>query len=158
MKRGTTLFLKIAILIIGSTILALCVFLLPKLANDTARMYPEYAHLHYPVLIGMYVTAIPFFIAVYQAFKLLNYINNNKAFSGLSVQALTYIRYSANTIIALYIAGSIFLITQQALHPSIAIVGFTIVFASCIIAVFSAVLEKLLQNAIAIQSENDCII
>ncbi|UOQ49645.1 DUF2975 domain-containing protein [Gracilibacillus caseinilyticus] len=158
MKRSTTLFLKIAIFLIGSIVISLSIFLLPKLANDTTRMFPEYAHLHYPVLIGLYVTTIPFFIAIFQAFKLLNYINNNNAFSELSVTALKYIKFSANTISALYVLGSIFLITQQALHPGIAIIGFIIIFASTIIAVFSAVLEKLLQNAIAIKSENDFIV
>ncbi len=43
MKRGTTVFLKIAVFLIGITVLALCIFWLPWLANDTAEMFPEFA-------------------------------------------------------------------------------------------------------------------
>lgn len=155
MKQGTTLFLKIAVFLIGITVLALCIFLLPWLANDTAEMYPEFAYLQYPVLIGLYVTAIPFFIALYQALKILNYIENNNAFSELPVKALKYIKYCAISISILYVVGAVCLLSQNALHPGIAIIGLTIIFTSVIIAVFTAVLQKLLKNALDIKSEND---
>lgn len=155
MKRGTTLFLKVAVFLIGITILFLCVFLLPWLSNYTAEMYPGFAYLQYPILIGLYVTAIPFFIALYQTLKLLNYIDNNNAFSELSVKALKYIKYCAVTISILYVIGIIFLMSQNASQPGIALIGFTIIFTSVVIAVFTAVLQKLLKNALDIKSEND---
>ncbi|WP_210367443.1 DUF2975 domain-containing protein [Bacillus sp. REN3] len=155
MERGTTLFLKAAVFLIGITVLTLCIFWLPWLANDTAEMYPEFAYLQYPVLIGLYGTAIPFFIALYQALKLLNCIDHNKAFSGVSVKALKSIKYCSVTISILYAIGMIFLISQNALHPGIAIIGFLIILASVVISVFTAVLQKLLQNALDIKSEND---
>lgn len=45
--------------------------------------------------------------------------------------------------------------SQSALHPGIAIIGFIIIFASVVIAVFAGVLQKLLRNALDIKSEND---
>lgn len=155
MKRGTTVFLKIAVFLIGITVLALCIFWLPWLANDTAEMFPEFAFLQYLVLIGLYVTVIPFFLALYQALKLLNYIENNNAFSELSVKVLKYIKYCAITISILYLIGTIVLMSQNALHPGIAIIGLTIIFTSVVIAVFTAVLQKLLKNVLDIKSEND---
>lgn len=155
MKQGTTIFLKIAVFLIGITVLVLCIFWLPWLANDTAEMFSEFAYLQYPVLIGLYVTAIPFFLALYQALKLLNYIENNNAFSELSVKVLKYIKYCAITISILYVIGTIFFMSQNALHPGIAIIGFTIIFTSIVIAVFTEVLQKLLKNALDIKSEND---
>ncbi|MFS0654772.1 DUF2975 domain-containing protein [Bacillus sp. 179-C3.3 HS] len=158
MKRGTTLFLKVAVFLIGITVLALCIFMLPWLANDTAEMYPEFAYLQYPILIGLYITAIPFFIALYQALKLLNYIDHHHAFSELSVMALKYIKYCAVTISILYVIGIIFLMSQNASQPGIAVIGFIIIFTSVVIAVFTAVLQKLLKNALDIKSENDLTI
>lgn len=155
MKRGTTVFLKIAVFLIGITVLALCIFWLPWLANDTVEMFPEFSYLQYPVLIGLYVTVIPFFLALYQALKLLNYIENNNAFSELSVKVLNYIKYCAITISILYMIGAIFLMSQNALHPGIAIIGFIIIFTSIVIAVLTAVLQKLLKSALDIKSEND---
>ncbi|MGY0694560.1 DUF2975 domain-containing protein [Virgibacillus sp. FSP13] len=155
MERGRTFFLKSAVFLIGITVLALCIFWLPWLANDTTKMFPEFAYLQYPVLVGLYVTTIPFFIALYLALKLLNYIDNNNAFSGLSVKFLKYIKYCAVTISFLYVIGIIFLMSQKALHPGIAIIGFTIIFTSVVIAVFTAVLQRLLKNALDIKLEND---
>lgn len=155
MKQGTTLFLKVTVFLIGITILVLSVFFLPWLANYTAKMYPEFAHLQYPILIGLYITAIPFFFALYQALKLLNYIDRKNAFSDMSLIALGKIKYCAITISILYVIGAIFLLTQNALHPGIAIIGFTIIFSSIIIAVSAMVLQKLFKSALDIKLEND---
>ena len=154
MKRET-LFLKVVIFLIGIPILGLCIFGLPSIANEAAEYYPVY--LLYPVLIGMYAAAVPFFFALYQTLKLLSYIDKNKAFSELSVKALKNIKYCAITISILY-AGLIpllFPIAQADDAPGIAALGLVITFASIVIAVFAAVLQKLLKNAIDIKSEND---
>lgn len=155
MKKGTTLFLKMTICLIGLTIFACAIFWLPRLANDAANMNPEFSHLQYPVLIGMYVTIIPFSFALYQAFKLLLYIDRNDSFSVLSVKSLQLINQCAVTISVIYICGCIFLLSQNALHPGIALIGFIIIFTSIVIAVFAAVLQKLLKNAIDLKSENE---
>ena len=80
MKRGSTLFLKIAVILIGMPVLALCIFLVPEIANFAAELYPDHAYLKYLVFIDMYATAIPFYFALYQAFKLLSYIDKTKLF------------------------------------------------------------------------------
>ena len=155
MKRGSTIFLKIAVFLIGVIVLSLCIFFLPWLANDTAEMFPEFAFLQYPVLLGLYLTTIPFFVALYQAIRLLKLIDNEDAFSESSVNSLNLIKHCAITISILYVIGSILLMSQSALHPGIAIIGFIIIFASVVIAVFAGVLQKLLRNALDIKSEND---
>ncbi|EID43113.1 DUF2975 domain-containing protein [Parageobacillus thermoglucosidasius] len=155
MKQGTTLFLKIAVFIIGTPVLALCIFGLPWLANNPVN--PDYAHILYPILIIMYVSVIPFFVALYQAFKLLSYIDKNKAFSELSVKALKNIKYCAITISILYVPGLPFFYIAAKLEdaPGIILIGLVVIFASMVIAVFAAVLQRLLQEAIDIKSEND---
>ncbi|MBP1933196.1 5'-3' exonuclease [Ammoniphilus resinae] len=52
------------------------------------ELYPEMAYMKSLVLIDMYAAAIPFYFALYQAFRLLNYIDKNQAFLELSVKAL----------------------------------------------------------------------
>lgn len=156
MKRET-LFLKVVVFLIGIPILGLCIFWLPWISNIAAEMNPELAYLQYPFLIGLYATAIPFFFALYQILKILSYIDKNKAFSDLSVKALKYIKYCAITISILYAAGMpfLFLMAQEDDAPGIVVLGLVITFASIVIAVFAAVLQKLLKNAIEIKSEND---
>ncbi|MCO0601387.1 DUF2975 domain-containing protein [Peribacillus butanolivorans] len=160
MKRGTTLFLKIAVILIGIPVLALCIFLVPEIAKFAAELYPDMTYIKYLVLIDLYASAIPFYFALYQAFKLLSYIDKNKAFSELSVRALTKIKYCAITISILYVVGMplFYLIAELDDAPGIILIGLVIIFASMVIAVFAAVLQRLLQEAIDIKSENDLIV
>lgn len=160
MKLGTTLFLKIAVILIGIPVLALCIFVVPEIANFAAELYPDMAYLKYLVLIDLYGSAIPFYFALYQAFKLLSYIDKNKAFSELSVKALKTIKNCAITISILYVAGMplFYLMAEMDDAPGIILIGMVVIFASIVIAVFAAVLQRLLQEAIDIKSENDLIV
>ena len=147
MKRCSTIFLKLAVILIGIPVLALCIFWLPGFAN----------YLHYPILIGVYATAISFFFALFQALRLLSYIDKNKAFSELSVNALKYIKYCAITISIIYavLAPFLFPIADADDAPGLVGIPLIIIFASIAIAVFAAVLQRLLQDAIDLKSDND---
>src|SRR3989344_5739867 len=153
MRQGSTIILKGVVLIIGLIVLGLCLFVLP--AGIRSEMAGDFDY--GLIFLGMYVPAIPFFFALYQALKLLSYIDKNKAFSELSVKALHNIKYCGFIISGLYAAGMpyIFHIADRDDAPGVAAIGLVIVFASFVIAVFAAVLQMLLTNAIDIKSEND---
>ncbi|MEC1548832.1 DUF2975 domain-containing protein [Bacillus rugosus] len=157
MNRVSTLFLKISVILIGIPILALCIFVVPKIANYAAELFPTIVYMKYLIFIYLYMTAIPFYFALYQAFKLLSYIDKNKAFSKISVKALRNIKHCAVTISILFAAGLpiFYLMAEIDDAPGIIVIGLVIIFASMVIAVFAAVLQKLLKEAIDIKSEND---
>ncbi|MED2790339.1 DUF2975 domain-containing protein [Bacillus wiedmannii] len=157
MKQGSTLFLKTAIILIGIPVFALCIFLIPNIGNYAADLYPDIAYIKYLVLINLYATVIPFYFALYQAFKLVSYIDKGNAFSKLSVRALKKIKQCAITISVLYIIGMplFYLVAERDDAPGIIIIGMILIFASIVIAVFAAVLQRLLKDAIDIKSEND---
>ncbi|MBI0577341.1 DUF2975 domain-containing protein [Neobacillus cucumis] len=157
MKKGTTLFLKITVILIGIPVLALCIFLVPELGNLAAKLVPDFALIKYLVFLVFYASAIPFYFALYQAFKLLHYIDKNKAFSQISVEALKKIKYYAITISTLHVLvlPLFYLFAEKDDAPGVIFVGLVVPFASMVIAVFAAVLQKLLQEAIDIKSEND---
>jgi hypothetical protein len=160
MKQITTLFLKFAVIFLGVPILALCIFLVPRIGNFAGELYPNIAYMKSLVLIDMYAAAIPFYFALYQAFKLLSYIDKNQAFSELSVKALQNIKYCAITISTLYLLGMplYYLMAEGVDPPSFIPIGWIIIFSSIVIAVFAAVLQRLLQEAIHIKSENELTI
>lgn len=149
MKQVSTLFLRGVIVFIGLIVLAMCVFILPA-GVRAEEMYR-------PILIGLYVAAVPFYAALFQTMKLLRYIDTNKAFSDLSILALKRIKYCALAIWALFVAGLPLLYDRANKEdaPGVFALGLIIAFASFVIATFAEVLQKLLQNAIAIKTEND---
>lgn len=160
MKRGSTVFLKIAIFLIGTSVLALCIFLLPKMGIEAFEQAQKGAGLAYVivgVLLIMYGSAIPFYISLYQALLLLRYIDKNEAFSELSVNALKKIKNCAKLIFCMYILALplIFIIAERNDAPGFILLGMVIAGASLVIAVFVAVLQRLLRQAIDIKSEND---
>ena len=157
-KQGSTIFLKVVIFLIGIAVLAVCIFGLPGVASRDAAAHPETAYLQCPFLVYAYVLCIPFYAVLYQVFKLLTYIDKNRAFSELSVRALRYIKYCAITISILIVVGII--ISAAIFYGSEDITGIIMltlisIFASSVIATFAAVLQRLLQEAIDIKSEND---
>jgi hypothetical protein len=158
MKHGSTLFLKSAVILMGIPVLALCIFGLTWLPNNPVN--PDYDHILYPILIGMYVSAIPFSVALYQAFKLLSYIDKNQSFSELSVKALQKIKFCAITISGLFVVilPFVYLVADLDDAPGLIIIGMVPIFGSMVIAVFAAVLQRLLQEAIDIKLENDLIV
>lgn len=151
MKRGSTIFLRGVIILIGLIVFGICAFGLPiALISDNVGYYR-------PILVGLYVPAIPYFIALYQAMKLLGLIDKNKAFSQAAVNTLKYIKYCAVIISVLFAAGMpyIYYAGERDDAPGVILLGLIIVFASFIIAIFAAVLERLIQNAVNIKHEND---
>ncbi|ART75062.1 DUF2975 domain-containing protein [Sutcliffiella horikoshii] len=155
MKHGSTLFLKIAVFLIGTPVFILTIVGLFSLIRNPAS--PEYAYILYPIVTGMFLTTIPFYFALYQALKLLGYIDKNEAFSQFSVEALKKIKVCALTISGVYVVimPFIFLLADKDDAPGAIIIGGVPIFASIVIAVFAAVLQRLLQVAIDIKSEND---
>ena len=160
MKRSSTLFLKVAVIFIGIPVLAACLFLLPQIANEAneaADRGSDLAFVVYGLLMVMYVSAVPFYFALYQSFNLLSYIDKNQAFSQISVTALKKIKTCAIIMSGLYVVALPFvsILAEVDDAPGLIIVGMVPIFASMVIAVFAAVLQRLLQEAINIKSEND---
>jgi hypothetical protein len=157
MKQSSTIFLRLVIFLIGVGVLALCIFALPSMWKGGSEEFPTAGNALFLIMIGMYATAIPFFVALWQALKLLSYIDQNNAFSDVSVKALKMIKYCASIITVLYLAGVPLLlpIAQADDAPGLVLMGIVIAGAPMVVAVFAAVLQKLLQNALEIKSEND---
>jgi hypothetical protein len=67
------------------------------------------------------------------------------------------VKYCAISICGLHFLGLplYYLVADKDDAPGLVFVGLIIPFASLIIAIFSAVLQRLLQDAINIKSEND---
>lgn len=103
-KRGSTTFLKVIIFLAGIATLALCIWL-PVIAIRDARVHPDTAYFLIPFLVCAYGFCITFATVLYQAFKLLTYIERNNAFSELSLKSLKVIKKCVFTVIFLILLG-----------------------------------------------------
>ena len=153
MKRSPTLLLRGAIFLIGLAVLALCIFILPHPTRAELNGDFDYGF----VLLGLYITTVPFFIALYQALRLLSYIDSGKAFSNASVTALKHIKRCALGISSIYAISLpyVFYLADIDDAPGMFAVWLVITFAAFVVTIVVAILQRLLQNAVDIQLEND---
>lgn len=156
MKRGSTVFLQVVIVLIGIVALAIMIrFPLTEGRAVNLDLFSIYAD---PFIIYGYLASIPFFVALYQAFKLLGFIGQNKVFSLNSVKALRNIKYCAVILGILIMATVLYITIFHAVDDDPAgfiVIGTLATFISAVIATAAAVFEKTLQSAVDIKSEND---
>ena len=157
MKRRSTIFLQIVIVLIG--IGALVVMLWePHIEGRNAHATPFEIYFKDPFLAYAYIASIAFFAALHQAFKLLGYIGRNEVFSQRSVKALRTIKYCAMTLVAFIVGAEAYFFIVQRGKDDIAggvAMGLFMIFVSAVIATAAAVFERLLQSAVDMKSEND---
>ncbi|QSB09168.1 DUF2975 domain-containing protein [Lysinibacillus fusiformis] len=157
-KKGSTLFLKSVIILFGIPVLALGLFWLPGVASRDAAAHPESSYLSYLFLIYVYTLCIPYYAALYQAYRLLTNIDQHQAFSESSIRALRTIKNCAFTIVlflVLGIAAIMLMFTGKEDITGIITLSLISIFASSTIATFAAVLHRLLQKAMDLQCENE---
>jgi hypothetical protein len=155
MKRGATVFLQVVIVLIGIGALAVMLWE-PHIEGRNAHATLFEIYFKDPFLAYAYIASIPFFVALYQAFKLLGDAGHNRVFSQAAVKALRTIKHCGIAIIGFVAAGVIFLVfADPEDRPAGVFMRILITFGSVVIATAAAMFERILRNAVDIKSEND---
>ncbi len=155
MKRSSTIFLQIVLVFVALGALA---FLLVEPWFEGVNANATFSQVYFddPFLVYAYIASIAFFIALYQAFKLLGYIGKNEVFSEFSVKALRTIKYCALASIPFIIGGATWiLLTESDDRPPIPMMATIAILISLTVATVSTVFGKSLQKVIDTKSEND---
>lgn len=157
MKRGSTIFLQVVIALLGVGVLALLLWE-PQVEGRNVNATQFEIYFKDPFLAYIYLAFVPFFVGLYQAFKIFGYTRRKEMFFQPSVRALRIIKCCALTT-AIFILGAeaylfIFMRGKDDIAGGV-MMGAFIILVSAIIATAAAVFERNLQNAVAIKSEND---
>ncbi len=153
MKRISTLFLQVVIVLIGIGTLALMLWE-PHLEGRNAHATLFEIYFKDPFLAYAYTASILYFVGLYQAFKVLGYVRKNKTFSQETVKALRTIKYCAMALVALIVAPVAYLFIVRPgddIAGGVAI-GLFLIFVSAVIATAAAMLERKLQHSIELSS------
>ena len=155
-KRSPTIFLEVVVVLIGVGALALLLWE-PQIEGRNVNATLFQIYFNDPFLMLVYTGSIPFFVALYQAFKVLRYTGDNKVFSPEAVKALRTIKYCALAIIGFVVVEEIVILLNHGDDDATGgvFMGILITFGSVVIATAAAVFEKLLQKAVEMKSEND---
>ena len=156
MKRSSTIFLQIVIVLIGIAALALLLWE-PHLEGRNAHATNFEIYFKDPFLALVYIGSLPFFLALYQGFKVLGYAGQNNIFSPAAVKALRTIKYCALAIIGFVVIEELIIMLNHGSDDAAGgvFMGVLITFGSMVIATAAGMFERILQNAVDIKSEND---
>ena len=157
MKRGSILFLRAVILLVGVGVLAGMLWE-PHLEGRNANADLVTIYFRDPFLAYAYVGSLPFFFGLYQAFKLLGYLGQGQgqAFSPAAVQALRRIKYCALAVIGFIGGGEAYILLGVSDDRAGGVaMGIFAGFVCVATATAAAVLERVLQSAVDPKSEHD---
>lgn len=153
MKKITITFFQVLIVLIGIAALAFMLYE-PHLEgrNINATLFEIY--FKDPFLAVAYAVSIAFFVGLYQVFKLLGSLGENRILSTNSLKALRTIKYCALVILTFALIAEAYLFAVMRGKDDIAggvAMGLFIGLASVAVASVSAVFERRLQNALNVK-------
>lgn len=155
MKRGSILFLRAVLILIGVGALALLLWE-PQTEGRNAHATTFAIYFKDPFLAYVYVASIALFVALYQAFKVLGHVGQDTMLSPDAVGRLRAIKHCAMVIIGFVAGAELIIIFSNNDDPQGGFfMGVLIAFISMVIVTATAVLERTLQDAVDIKSEND---
>jgi hypothetical protein len=157
MKRGSTIFLQIVVLLLGAGVLAFLLGL-PQVEGRNVHSTQFEIYFKDPFLAYLYLAFIPFFIGLYQGFRILGYARRDEIFFQRSVRALRIIKYCALTTAIFILGAEVYIFIFVRGTDDIAggvMMGAFVILACAVIGTAAAVFERVLQNAVDIKSEND---
>ncbi len=157
MKRTSTLFLQVVIVLVGLSVL---VFMLwePHLEGVNANA-TTLAEIYFddPFLAYVYAASSAFFVALYQAFKVVGYARRSKVLSQAAVKAIRTIKYCALVLVACIAGAEAYLFTVMRGKDDIAggtMAGFIMLVIFAIVAAVASWTERFLQNRVQGKSEH----
>lgn len=156
-EQGSSHFLRLAAIGIGGLGLLFAGLIFEAMLFDWAKEWPHISWVRYPYMAAIIGSVIPFFVALAQAWKLLGYLDKGRAFSQQSVEALKNIKYATFVVAFVLMACTPlnYLWAQADDAPGLIIIGWIFAGAPLVFGVFAGVLQKLIQNAVDLKSEND---
>lgn len=150
MNKHLARLAQIVTVLIGITALVLLLWE-PHLEGRNIHATTFEIYFKDPFLAYVYASSIIFFVALYQAFKVLGYVRQKQTFSLATAKALRTIRYCAITLSIAILGAEVWIVATQAGKDDIAggvAMGFLLLLLSICGATVAGILEKRLRNGL----------
>lgn len=149
-----TTFLKVVLIGMTLPVIALCIFVVPSMGTAAAEWLPAFPFIQYTTWFALYMSGVVYIIALYKTWRLLMQIDEGNAFSAQSMKVLNDIKICGLTISVLHLTvlPVFYLFAELDDAPGVIFVGFIVPVVSFVIAVFAALLKRLVREAIIRQT------
>ncbi|WMJ90641.1 DUF2975 domain-containing protein [Anaerocolumna sp. MB42-C2] len=145
---------------IGITVMGLIFFglLIPELAVESRKQYPEVAFLFWPGLIYVWVIGALSYAILYQFWKVCIQIGKDNSFSLENSRSFVIISKLGVVISAICFLGMVYLGINKWLNPGVMFLMIGVIFIGIIITVLAAALSRLILKAYELKKENELTI
>lgn len=149
-----TIFLQAVIVFIGIAALALILWE-PHIEGRNAQATLFEIYFNDPFLAFAYVASIPLFVGLFQGFKVVGLIGQDRAFSQVTVKALRTIKLCMLAIIGFGVLGEIFLFLNESDDRAGGVfIGILITLVAAVIATTAAMFERIFHDVVVSENEN----
>jgi hypothetical protein len=154
-KRSSTVFLQVVIMLIGVGVLTLLLWE-PHIEGRNRHATAFEVYFKDPFLAYVYAASVPFFVALYQGFRVLGLVAENNVFSPAAVRALRIIKYCAIAIIGFVVVSVVFMSRADPDDgPPGVVMRILVLFPSIVVAAAAGTFQRILQSAVELKSESD---
>lgn len=146
MKPYSIIFLQIGIVLIGIGALA---FLLGEPHFEGRNVNATLFEIYFkdPFLAYAYIASSPFFVVLYQVFRVLGYVRKNETSSPTVMKALRTIRYCAIAMIGFVVGGEVFIMLGESDDRAGGVfMGILVTLGSIVIATAATIFERKLRS------------
>lgn len=150
MMKFLTTFLKLGLIVLGGIVALGCLFTFPALFRKLGMIYPQFVFERFLFMASLYVSAVPFYTAEFNAYRILNMINRKKAFSIEAINAMTRIK---QLVFGMGICYTLFLpfiyrVADVEDAPGMVLIVGAIAAVPYAVAAFAAILERLAKRVV----------
>ena len=151
-------YLKAVLLFTAVLGVLLCALVAPRLGENMIERYPECRYLLFPYLAFLWVTAIPVYTALWQVWRIVCNIGNDRSFSQENARRLRMVSWMCGMDVVLYIFAAMVLLITGWLRLGVLLAILLVLFVGISLAVVAACLSHLVEKAAALKQENDLTI
>lgn len=151
-----TVFLRAVVVLTGTAALVL-MLLEPQIEGRNTNATTFEIYFNDPFLAYAYLSSIPFFVGLYQGFRVLGNVAQNQVFSQANIKALQTIKRCAFAIVGLVALGELWIVSSESDDQAGGVfIGILITSGMVVIAATAVMFERILQNAMETKnSTND---
>ena len=150
MNRSPVLLLQVVIVLVGIAAFALLLWE-PHIEGRNARATAFEIYFNDPFLAWAYVGSIPFFVALYRAFRLASHVRENGALSQVTMDGLRVITHCMMAFIG-FVAGGLALVIMFGDgddRPAGIFMGILVALPSIVVAIVATAFARRLQDALS---------
>lgn len=151
-------WLKLIVIIIALVGIIVFSKLIPDMAYSIGATDPEYGFLYYPVLIYVWISAIPFYYALFLVWKMCDDIQDNQSYSVNNIKRLKRISQLSLLEAIYYGLFPVFLGLFGAGHPGLLVIVVAIILICLAFSIVAAILSHLASKAHELEEENRLVV